>query len=92
MPPSALKLVVILKWSDFSYRGKPRPISKNKGLLQIVLAVLEALQHPDQHKIDSLLGVEKGLIQTVGESSGPSPLRQLIQTLEKEKALPENER
>ena len=37
--------------------------------------------------LDSILGLEKGLIQTMGEEDGPTPLAFIIDSLKKDQEL-----
>ena len=77
---------------QFCHRGKAGPIRKHCGLLQIAQAVLETLKHPSGSQQDSLLGIEKGLVQSLGESRNGELLAQLTQTVTRESDRPVNER
>lgn len=69
-------------------------IRRNCGLLQLVLATIQSLKSPKSAVHDSLLAVEKGLLQVLGDDSGAdiSPLSQLAQTLQRENKKPKEER
>ena len=77
---------------QFCHRGKAGPIRKHCGLLQIAQAVLETLKHPSGSQQDSLLGIEKGLVQGLSESRNGELLSQLTQTVTRESDRPANER
>jgi len=73
-------------------RGHGTSVRKNSGLLQLVLAVVQTLRHPSQAKLDTLLGIEKGLLQCLGDEKTVSPLGQLEETLKNELKISTSER
>ncbi|KAK2189953.1 hypothetical protein NP493_92g01011 [Ridgeia piscesae] len=66
------------------FKQNNQAIHRNSGLLQIAMATFEALKCTALSKQDSLLGVEKGLIQCLGEDDTAGTLSQLTQTLSRE--------
>ena len=80
----------------FAVRGKTTAMRRNCGLLQLVLATIQAMKHGAAPTQDSLLGVEKGLLQGLGDEDqgdgGLSPLAQLTHTLQREAKLPVEDR
>ena len=74
------------------FRGKTGPVRKHCGLLQVAQAVLETLQHPSGSRQDSLLGIEKGLVQGLGDAQNGEMLTQLTQTITRESDRPASER
>ncbi|XP_061439908.1 sec1 family domain-containing protein 2 [Rhineura floridana] len=53
-------------------------IENHCGILQIALAVVQTLQHPQSAKWDSFLAFERLLVQNTEESTLPSVLNQLL--------------
>ena len=78
--------------TNFVTEGRQVPFENTVGLLQIAQAVLETLKHPSGSQQDSLLGIEKGLVQSLGESRNGELLAQLTQTVTRESDRPVNER
>ncbi|ELU00077.1 hypothetical protein CAPTEDRAFT_126088 [Capitella teleta] len=54
------------------FQGKISAIRRNSGLLQLVLATIQAVKSPKSTIHDSLFGIEKGLLQVLGDDSGRS--------------------
>jgi hypothetical protein len=61
-------------------RGKMTAIRRNGGLIQLALATVQALKCPQSSVHDSLFGVEKGLLQVLGDDTDwmPAPLRSSV--------------
>jgi hypothetical protein len=74
------------------FRCKVKSIRKCSGLLQLALAVIQTLNHSSNSKFDTLHGVEKGLIQCQDENSSLRAIDLLHETVDKQMALPLNER
>lgn len=56
-------------------------VKKHCGLLQLVLAIIQTIGHPSFAKLDSLLALEKGLLQCLGDEDSQSPVRQILQII-----------
>ncbi len=67
------------------FRGKSSALRKHSGLVQITQAVLQTLQGTSLAKQDSLLGVEKGFVQGLGDTESSDLLTQLTQTISRER-------
>ncbi len=73
-------------------RGIAGPMRKHCGLLQVAQAVLETLQGPGDAQQDSLLGLEKGLVQSAGDATHGQLLTQLTHTVTRDSGKPLTER
>lgn len=60
-------------------------MEKHLGVLQHALATIEVLQHPDASKMDTLLGIEKALMQMLAEKANFSSLKLRIVQLIRER-------
>ncbi|KAM6313431.1 sec1 family domain-containing protein 2 [Aegotheles albertisi] len=60
------------------FRNNLKALENHCGLLQLVLAMVQTLKHPQTSKWDNFLAFERLLLQTVGESEMPSVLNQLL--------------
>ncbi|XP_051475142.1 sec1 family domain-containing protein 2 [Apus apus] len=60
------------------FRNNLKALENHCGLLQLVLAVVQTLKHPQTSKWDNFLAFERLLLQTIGESEMPSVLNQLL--------------
>ncbi|NXS97203.1 SCFD2 protein, partial [Jacana jacana] len=60
------------------FRNNLKALENHCGLLQLVLATVQTLKHPQTSKWDNFLAFERLLLQTVGESEMPSVLNQLL--------------
>lgn len=74
------------------FRGRTDSIRKHCGLLQLVLATIQTMEHPSLAKLDSQLGLEKGLLQCLGDEDAQSPTQQILQILQRDSNLPPSER
>ena len=90
--PIASFYISTYTYKNLYFRGKAAPIRKHCGLLQVTQAVLETLQHPSGDRQDSLLAVEKGLLQVLSEAQNGELLWKLTQTVSRETDRPTNER
>jgi len=74
-------------------RGKSGSIHKHCGLLQVALATVQLLHHPELIRLDSLLAEEKGLLQSLDDEEGAlSCIGQLTKTLDSQLKLQAAER
>lgn len=69
-----------------SFKGKTMAIKKHCGLLQLVLAIIQTIGHPGFAKLDSLLALEKGLLQCLGDEDSQSPVRQILQIIRQDES------
>lgn len=69
-----------------------KAIRAHSGLLQLCKAVADTLQSQVLEVSDSMLGVEKGLLQSLGDEDSPSVLKQITATIEKDLEKPVTER
>ncbi|XP_014801102.1 PREDICTED: sec1 family domain-containing protein 2 [Calidris pugnax] len=60
------------------FRNNLKALENHCGLLQLVLATVQTLKHPQTSKWDNFLAFERLLLQTIGESDMPSVLNQLL--------------
>ncbi|KAM9381638.1 sec1 family domain-containing protein 2 [Phaethornis superciliosus] len=60
------------------FRNNLKALGNHCGLLQLVLATVQTLKHPQTSKWDNFLAFERLLLQTIGESEMPSVLNQLL--------------
>ncbi|XP_052537944.1 sec1 family domain-containing protein 2 isoform X2 [Tympanuchus pallidicinctus] len=60
------------------FKNNFKALENHCGLLQLVLAVVQTLKHPQISKWDNFLAFERLLLQTIGESEMPSVLNQLL--------------
>lgn len=60
------------------FKNNLKALENHCGLLQLVLATIQTLKHPQTSKWDNFLAFERLLLQTVGESEMPSVLNQLL--------------
>ncbi|KFR15443.1 Sec1 family domain-containing protein 2, partial [Opisthocomus hoazin] len=60
------------------FRNNLKALENHCGLLQLVLATVQTLKHPQTSKWDNFLAFERLLLQTIGESEMPSVLSQLL--------------
>ncbi|CAM5108828.1 unnamed protein product [Eretmochelys imbricata] len=60
------------------FKNNLKALRNHCGLLQLVLATIQALKHPQNAKWDSFLAFERLLLQSIGESEIPSVLNQLL--------------
>ncbi|KAM8808148.1 sec1 family domain-containing protein 2 [Eudromia elegans] len=60
------------------FKNNFKALENHCGLLQLVLAAVQTLKHPQNSKWDNFLAFERLLLQTVGESAMPSVLKQLL--------------
>ncbi|NXC49147.1 SCFD2 protein, partial [Penelope pileata] len=60
------------------FRNNFKALENHCGLLQLVLAAVQTLKHPQISKWDNFLAFERLLLQTIGESEMPSVLNQLL--------------
>ncbi|XP_074759933.1 sec1 family domain-containing protein 2 isoform X2 [Athene noctua] len=60
------------------FRNNLKALENHCGLLQLVLAAVQTLKHPQISKWDNFLAFERLLLQTIGESEMPSVLNQLL--------------
>ncbi|XP_041258698.1 sec1 family domain-containing protein 2 isoform X1 [Onychostruthus taczanowskii] len=60
------------------FRNNLKALENHCGLLQLVLATVQTLKHPQTSKWDNFLAFERLLLQTIGESEMPSVLNQLL--------------
>ncbi|XP_053114297.1 sec1 family domain-containing protein 2 [Hemicordylus capensis] len=60
------------------FKKKREAVENHCGLLQIALATVQALKHPQNTKWDNFLAFERLLVQNIGESTLPSVLNQLL--------------
>ncbi|XP_052636030.1 sec1 family domain-containing protein 2 [Harpia harpyja] len=60
------------------FRNNLKALENHCGLLQLVLATIQTLKHPQTSKWDNFLAFERLLLQTIGESEMPSVLNQLL--------------
>ena len=75
-----------------NFRGKTSAIHRFCGLVQIAQGVVETLRHTGGATQDSLLGVEKGLLQCLDDPDTMPLLSQLTQNINREMDKPNNER
>ena len=76
----------------FIFRGNVKAIKSHIGVVQISKAVTDTLLSQKLEVNDSLLGIEKGLIQSLGDEDSPSVLKQISLTIEKDLEKPPEER
>ncbi|XP_030306053.1 sec1 family domain-containing protein 2 [Calypte anna] len=60
------------------FRNNLKALENHCGLLQLVLATVQTLKHPQTSKWDNFLAFERLLLQTIGEAEMPSVLNQLL--------------
>ncbi|XP_067387368.1 sec1 family domain-containing protein 2 isoform X2 [Emydura macquarii macquarii] len=60
------------------FKNNFKALKNHCGLLQLVLATIQALKHPQNAKWDNFLAFERLLLQNIGESEMPSVLNQLL--------------
>ncbi|XP_071412591.1 sec1 family domain-containing protein 2 [Pithys albifrons albifrons] len=60
------------------FRNNLKALENHCGLLQLVLATVQTLKHPQTSKWNNFLAFERLLLQTIGESEMPSVLKQLL--------------
>ncbi|XP_040451549.1 sec1 family domain-containing protein 2 [Falco naumanni] len=60
------------------FRNNLKALENHCGLVQLVLATIQTLKHPQTSKWDNFLAFERLLLQTIGESEMPSVLKQLL--------------
>ncbi|XP_062991844.1 sec1 family domain-containing protein 2 [Elgaria multicarinata webbii] len=60
------------------FKKKFEALENHCGLLQIALAIVQTLKHPQSAKWDNFLAFERVLVQNIGESALPSVLKQLL--------------
>ncbi|XP_033920847.1 sec1 family domain-containing protein 2 [Melopsittacus undulatus] len=60
------------------FKNNLKALENHCGLLQLVLATIQTLKHPQTSKWDNFLAFERLLLQTIGESEMPSVLNQLL--------------
>uniref|UniRef100_A0A8C4JVI9 Sec1 family domain containing 2 n=1 Tax=Dromaius novaehollandiae TaxID=8790 RepID=A0A8C4JVI9_DRONO len=60
------------------FKNNFKALENHCGLLQLVLATVQTLKHPQNSKWDNFLAFERLLLQTIGESEMPSVLKQLL--------------
>ncbi|XP_009472564.1 PREDICTED: sec1 family domain-containing protein 2, partial [Nipponia nippon] len=60
------------------FRNNLKALENHCGLLQLVLATVQTLKHPQTSKWDNFLAFERLLLQTIGETEMPSVLNQLL--------------
>ncbi|NXX00895.1 SCFD2 protein, partial [Larus smithsonianus] len=60
------------------FKNNLKALENHCGLLQLVLATVQTLKHPQTSKWDNFLAFERLLLQTIGESEMPSVLNQLL--------------
>ncbi|KAM6346402.1 sec1 family domain-containing protein 2 [Podargus strigoides] len=60
------------------FRNNLKALENHCGLLQLVLATVQTLKHPQVFKWDNFLAFERLLLQTIGESEMPGVLNQLL--------------
>ncbi|XP_015717802.1 sec1 family domain-containing protein 2 isoform X2 [Coturnix japonica] len=60
------------------FKNNFKALENHCGLLQLVLAAVQTLKHPQISKWDNFLAFERLLLQTIGESEMPSVLNQLL--------------
>ncbi|KAM7112042.1 sec1 family domain-containing protein 2 [Ciconia maguari] len=60
------------------FRNNLKALENHCGLLQLVLAMVQTLKHPQTSKWDNFLAFERLLLQTIGKSEMPSVLNQLL--------------
>ncbi|XP_068798993.1 sec1 family domain-containing protein 2 isoform X2 [Struthio camelus] len=60
------------------FKNNFKALENHCGLLQLVLATVQTLKHPQNPKWDNFLAFERLLLQTIGESEMPSVLKQLL--------------
>ncbi|XP_075565256.1 sec1 family domain-containing protein 2 [Pelecanus crispus] len=60
------------------FRNNLKALENHCGLLQLVLATVQTLKHPQTSKWDNFLAFERLLLQTISESEMPGVLNQLL--------------
>ncbi|NXK97279.1 SCFD2 protein, partial [Formicarius rufipectus] len=60
------------------FRNNLKALENHCGLLQLVLATVQTLKHPQTSKWDNFLAFERLLLQTISKSEMPSVLKQLL--------------
>uniref|UniRef100_A0A6J0TM03 Sec1 family domain-containing protein 2 n=1 Tax=Pogona vitticeps TaxID=103695 RepID=A0A6J0TM03_9SAUR len=60
------------------FKKKFEALENHCGLLQIALAVVQTLKHPEVTKWDNFLAFERLLVQSIGDSALPNVLNQLL--------------
>ncbi|XP_074848865.1 sec1 family domain-containing protein 2 isoform X2 [Carettochelys insculpta] len=60
------------------FKNNSKALKNHCGLLQLVLATIQTLKHPQNAKWDNFLAFERLLLQNIGESEMPSVLNQLL--------------
>ncbi len=73
------------------YRGKAKALRRYKGLVQVAQGVVQTLKHPAGATLDSLLGVEKSLLQCLDDADTPL-LSQITQIINREMEKPSADR
>ncbi|XP_013412242.1 sec1 family domain-containing protein 2 [Lingula anatina] len=66
------------------FKGHPEAIQKHSGLLQVAMATIQAMQKESGSNMEGLLGLEKMLLQSLGDEECVSGLSQVIQVWERE--------
>ncbi|XP_074654254.1 sec1 family domain-containing protein 2-like isoform X2 [Tubulanus polymorphus] len=79
--PGRVSLDQILSHIDL-FKNDIDALTNNSGVLQVALAVVKALKNPDCTKWDSLLGVERLLLQNMGDEDCPSAASQIVQLID----------
>lgn len=83
--PEQLSLYVHL------FKKKFEALNNHCGLLQIALAAVQALKHPQNAKWDNFLAFERLLVQNIGESEFPSILRELLPIIKTHSSRTDND-
>ncbi|XP_062837664.1 sec1 family domain-containing protein 2 [Anolis carolinensis] len=60
------------------FKTNGQALENHCGFLQIALAVIQTLKHPQSAKWDNFLAFERLLVQSIGESALPDVLKQLL--------------
>ncbi|XP_068536430.1 sec1 family domain-containing protein 2 [Anas acuta] len=60
------------------FKNNLKALENHCGLLQLVLATVQTLKHPQISKWDNFLAFERLLLQSIGESEMPNVLNQLL--------------
>ena len=67
-------------------------IRKHSGLLQLSQACAQCLSSDSLARLDALLAVEKGLLQSLHDRHAESPLTQIATTINREADKPQEKR
>lgn len=95
MPVQAGKVgVKQLEMNVGLFKGQTKSIRKHCGLLQLLLATIQMMKNSASvARLDSLLAMEKGLLQCLGDDEeNQSPTVQILQILKRDLQLPLSER